>query len=235
MSQADLFRIKPALVAARLAQTAVILAILGTVLFLAAGRLDWWEAWIFLAVYFAIAEAAAMWILYRDPGLSAERSRTGKNVKTWDKVLVSINLLLTLTQWAVIGLDAGRFGWSVVPVGVRLAACLLMLLSFGLTLWASQVNTFLSGRVRIQSERGHHAITAGPYHYVRHPMYVAMILLDLSLPLVLGSLWALLVSGCMIFVVVVRTALEDKTLRAELPGYRDFVQEVRYRLIPGVW
>jgi len=220
-------------VVARLAQTAAILGILGAALFLGAGRLDWWEAWGILAIYFLIAATVAMWILFHDPGLSAERSRVGKNVKPWDKVLVSLNLLFTLAQWAVIGLDAGRFGWSSVPVGMRLLAGCVLLSSFGLSFWASQVNTFLSGQVRIQAERGHHAITSGPYRYVRHPMYVAMILNALSLPPLFGSWWALVVSAIMISIVFVRTALEDQTLQTELPGYAEYVQQTRYRLIPG--
>ncbi len=235
MSQSALAPVKFSQIVARLAQTAAILTILGVVLFLGAGRLDWWEAWIFPAAYFAIAAAAALWILYHDPGLSAERSRIGKNVKPWDKVLVSLNLLLTLAQWAVIGLDAGRFGWSSIPMGVRLLAGFVLLSSFGLTGWASQVNTFLSGQVRIQAERGHHAITTGPYRYIRHPMYVAMILSDLSLPLLFGSWWALAISAGMISLVFVRTALEDRTLQAELPGYAEYARQTRYRLLPGVW
>ncbi len=235
MSQRALAPVKFSQVAARLAQTATILAVLGAALFLGAGRLDWWEAWVILLVYFAIAAAAALWLLFHDPGLSAERSRVGKNVKSWDKVLVSLNLLLTLAQWAVIGLDAGRFGWSSVPTGVRVLAGCVLLSSFGLTGWASQVNTFLSGQVRIQAERGHHAITTGPYHYVRHPMYVGMILLDLSLPLLFGSGWALAISAVMISIVFVRTALEDRTLQAELPGYEEYARQTRYRLLPGVW
>lgn len=228
-------RITPSRIFARLVQTGIFFLILGADLFLAAGRLDWWEAWVFLAVYFVIAATAALWILYRDPALSEERSRVGKNVRSWDRVVVPLNLALTLVQWAVIGLDAGRYGWSVVPVRVRILGGLAFIPSFGLTLWASHVNTYLSGQVRIQAERGHHAVTEGPYRLVRHPMYVGMILLDLGLPLLLGSWWALIVSGVMIGLVVVRTALEDKTLQAEMSGYAEFVRQTPYRLFPGVW
>ncbi len=235
MSQTTLSPVKFSQVVARLAQAAGIFAFLGAALFLGAGRLGWREAWILLIVYFFISAAATIWMLLRDPGLSAERSRIGKNVKSWDKVLVSLNLLLTLAQWAVIGLDAGRFGWSSVPAAVRVAAGILLLGTFVLTGWASVANTFLSAQVRIQAERGHHAVTTGPYRYVRHPMYVAMILSGLSLPLVFGSFWALAVSACMWVVLIVRTALEDRTLQAELPGYADYARQVHYRLVPGLW
>lgn len=235
MSHAALSPVKFSQVVARLAQAVVTFSILGTALFLGAGRLDWPGAWILLAAYFIIAAAATVWTLLRDPDLSVERSRIGKNVKSWDKVLVSLNLLLTLAQWTVIGLDAGRFGWSFVPLPIRVAAGVLLLSTFGLTSWASIANTFLSAQVRIQTERNHHAVTTGPYRFVRHPMYVAMILSGLSLPLVFGSLWALGVSACMWVVLIIRTTLEDRTLQTELPGYADYARQVHYRLIPGLW
>ncbi len=228
-------RIPPAKLLARLGQSAIIILILGADLFLSAGRLDWLEAWVFLAVYFVVAEAAAVWMLVRDPALSEERSRSHTNAKPFDRIIVPLNLVLTLGQWAVVGLDAGRLGWSAVPGWVRFLGGLAFIPSFGLTLWASRVNTFLSGQVRIQEERGHRAVVAGPYRLVRHPMYLGMILLDLGLPLLLGSFWALIASGLMIVLVIVRTALEDRALQAELPGYSELVHRTPYRLFPGIW
>jgi protein-S-isoprenylcysteine O-methyltransferase Ste14 len=228
-------RIPASKVFARLGQSAILLLILGTDLFLAAGRLDWPEAWAFLAVYLVVAEAAALWMLYRDPALSEERSRRHQDAKPFDRIIIPLNLVLTLAQWAAIGLDAGRFGWSTVPVWLRILGGLAFIPSFGLTLWASRVNTVMSSQVRIQRERGHRAVVAGPYRLVRHPMYLGMILLDIGLPLLLGSFWALTVSGAMIVLVVVRTALEDRALQAELPGYSEFVAQTPYRLFPGVW
>ncbi len=218
-------------------QMIVTFSIIGSVLFLSAGRLDWWEAWVFLAIYFVIALVASVWMLRYDPKLLKERDRAilKTNVKDWDKVIIALNLLLTLALFAVIGLDAGRLNWSTMPLSARILSGFGILLSFGITLWASSVNTYLSAMVRIQSERGHQAITIGPYRYVRHPMYVGMCLLDIGLPLLFGSWWGLAVSGLMIATVVLRTALEDKTLQHELPGYAEYVQQVRYRLVPGVW
>jgi protein-S-isoprenylcysteine O-methyltransferase Ste14 len=223
------------LVIARVVQTVVIFLVMGVVLFLGAGRLDWWQAWIFLGVYFAVSLAASLAMLFYDPDLSQERSRPGKNVKGWDQALVALNLLLTLALFAVIGIDAGRFGWSRVPLAARLLALLGFIPGFGLPLWASLTNTFLSSRVRIQDERGHQAVTTGPYALVRHPMYLGMILYDLCLPVLLGSWWALGVGALMIIGVVIRTSLEDRTLRRELPGYAEYSRKVPYRLLPGVW
>jgi len=223
------------LVVAHLLQTIVMFLVIGGVLFVSAGRLDWGEAWAFLLVYFVVALVTAIWMLRANPELAQERDRTGRNVKSWDNLLVGLNLLLTLALFAIIGLDAGRLGWSEVPLGVRAVGLLGFIPAFGLPLWASKVNAYLSSRVRIQQDRGHEVVAVGPYRYVRHPMYVGMILYDVSLPLLLGSWWALVVGAAMIGVVIVRTALEDRTLQRELPGYEVYSQQVRYRLFPGVW
>jgi protein-S-isoprenylcysteine O-methyltransferase Ste14 len=222
-------------VAARSARLAVSFALFGALLFAAAGRLDWWEVWVFLAGYYGVAFLSQLWIMRRDPALDQERRRLGQNVKPWDTILVNLHWLLTLLLLVVIGLDAGRFRWSVIAPGWRVAGGLGLLLSFGFTLWAARANTFLSGQVRIQTERGHHTITGGPYRFVRHPMYLSMIVYDVSLPLLLGSGWALCVSGLMIGLMLVRTALEDRTLHAELPGYTAYARQTPYRLFPGLW
>lgn len=222
-------------IAARALQTSAIFAVMGGVLFLSAGRLDWREAWVFLGIYFALSLGASLAMLRYDPGLSQERTRPGKNVKWWDQVLVGVNLLLTLSLFAVIGLDAGRFGWSKVPSWARILALLGFVPAFGLPVWASLVNTYMSSRVRIQEERGHQVVSSGPYAFVRHPMYAGMILYDICLPILLGSWWGLVVGGLMIVLVVIRTSLEDRTLQKELAGYAEFAARVPYRLAPGVW
>lgn len=223
------------LLAIRLIQVDGLFLILGASLFLSAGRLDWWEAWIFLAIYYVITLASQIWLLRYDPDLAIERSRIGKDVKLWDKPIVALNLLLTIALFVVIGMDAGRLGWSHLPAVTRLIGLLGFIPAFGLPLWAAYANTFLSGMARIQSDRGHQVVTSGPYRYVRHPMYLGMICYDLSLPLLLGSWWGLFVSSVMIIVVVARTVLEDEALQAELPGYAVYAGETPYRLLPGIW
>jgi len=228
-------RLSSRFVAAHLFQVLVMFLVIGGILFLAAGRLDWWMAWAFLIVYFLIALVTTLWMLRTNPELTQERDRPGQNVKSWDNLLVMLNLLLSLVLFAVIGLDAGRYGWSEVPLGVRGLGLLGFIPAFGLPLWATQVNAYLSSRVRIQQERGHTVVAAGPYRYVRHPMYAGMICYDVSVPLVLGSWWGLAVGMVMIAAVILRTALEDRMLQRELPGYQAYSQQVRYRLLPGVW
>ncbi len=223
--------------AAHFLEVLAIFGLLGSVLFLAAGRLDWSEAWILLAIYFLIAQAAGLWMLRYDPQLLKERDQAvmKTNVKGWDRLMITFNLLLTLALYAVLGLDAGRFHWSTVPLLVRCLGGLAALSSFGLSLWASRVNTYMSAMVRIQQERGHQAVTIGPYRYIRHPMYLGMCLLDIGIPLIFNSWLGLAVSGLMIAAVVIRTALEDQTLKRELPGYAEYTRLVRFRLLPGVW
>lgn len=210
--------------------------VMGGILFACAGRLDWWEAWAFLTVYFLIASVTALWMARTNPELVQERDRPAGNAKRWDNLLVGLNLLLSLALFAVIGLDAGRPGGAPqVPWAVRAASLLGFVPAFGLPLWASRVNAYLSSRVRIQSERGHQVVAVGPYRYVRHPMYAGGIFYDVSVPLLLGSWWGLAVGGAMIALAIVRTALEDRTLQEELAGYAEYSRQVRYRLLPGVW
>jgi protein-S-isoprenylcysteine O-methyltransferase Ste14 len=133
------------------------------------------------------------------------------------------------------GLDAGRFGWSSVPPSLQAAGWAGLLFAGAVIWWAASANTFLSRMVRIQDDRGHRVVAEGPYLWIRHPMYAGVIVFILCVPLVLGSCWAL-VPGVLIGILfVTRTTLEDQTLREELPGYRDYAQRVRYRLIPWVW
>lgn len=228
-------RLSQRLVARQVLQTVGMFLVLGGVLMGAAGRFDWWEAWAFLILYFFIALASALWMTQTKPELAQERARPGRNVKKWDNLLVGLNLLLTLAMYAVIGLDAGRYGWSKIPLWVRVVGISGFIPAFGLPLWASKVNAYLSSRIRIQNDRGHTVIAEGPYRYVRHPMYVGMIFYNIIVPLVLGSWWGLAVGGVMIAAVIVRAALEDRTLQRELPGYKEYSQRVRYRLFPGVW
>jgi protein-S-isoprenylcysteine O-methyltransferase Ste14 len=108
-------------------------------------------------------------------------------------------------------------------------------LAGGLVFWTVSVNTFLSRHVRIQDDRNQQTVTRGPYRWIRHPMYLGVIVLMLGIPLVLASLWALVPGGLIGILFVVRTALEDRTLQAELPGYREYAQKVRFRLFPGIW
>jgi protein-S-isoprenylcysteine O-methyltransferase Ste14 len=129
-----------------------------------------------------------------------------------------------------------RFGWSPhIPWGVQLAALVFVVLGFGFASWAMIANAFFAGPVRIQDERGHAVASEGPYRFVRHPGYVGWIVSGVALPLMLGSGWALIPAVLAAVALIIRTALEDRTLREELDGYTEYAQRVRYRLVPGIW
>jgi protein-S-isoprenylcysteine O-methyltransferase Ste14 len=206
----------------------------GVLLFSIAGRLDWPEAWVFLAIYLLGILSNGLGALRRNPEMINERGRVGKNVKSWDKVIGVFYTIFLLGTIVVPALDA-RFAWSAVPLWVEILGGVAFVLSLAITFWVMNTNAFLSTFVRIQDDRGQTTVTGGPYRFVRHPMYASMLFMSWGMPLLLGSWWALIPGVLTLLVIIVRTALEDKTLQAELPGYKEYVQKVHYRLIPGIW
>lgn len=206
------------------------------VLFASAGRLDWVMGWVYLGVFLAFDVATALVLLPKSPELLVERANIQESTKGWDQVLVRLAAAyLPMAAWIVSGLD-DRFGWSAqVPPALQIAALAVVVLGYALVVWAMAANPFFSTTVRIQKDRDHTAATGGPYRYVRHPGYLGAILFTVLMPILLGSLWALIPAGLALPTYVVRTALEDRTLHAELDGYPEYVERVRYRLLPGVW
>lgn len=220
----------------RLVQIAITFLLYIAILFGSSGRLDWTWAWVYLGLYVGCLVINAAIILRRHPELAAERARFSKDAKAWDKVLATlVGAVGPLAILLVAGLDV-RFGWTQrLDLAVQLATLLVLALGYALSSWAMASNRFYSGLVRIQKERGHAVETGGPYRFVRHPGYVGFIIFTLATPPMLGSLWALVPAGLAIGVMVVRTALEDRTLLAELDGYANYTARVRCRLLPGVW
>ena len=219
----------------RLLRAFAIMGVIVAALFLPAGRLDWWAGWAFLIAFFGSTIILTLWMRRRDPALMAERSRTAENVKSWDKAIMGVYTVLLFGMLMAAGLDAGRFGLSDMPAALRVLGWLGLLAAFALVWWAMASNPFLSRMVRIQDERGQVVVTTGPYNYVRHPMYVGTITSMICIPLVLGSFWALIPAVLIDILFVARTAMEDRTLMEELPGYSDYAARVRYRLFPGIW
>jgi protein-S-isoprenylcysteine O-methyltransferase Ste14 len=208
---------------------------MGVALFWSAGKIDWWPAWASLAVMLAWMIATAIVIFRFNPDLLADRLGSRKGAKHWDAAIVSILGLTTLVRYIVAGLDQ-RYGWTGgFPLAAQVAALTVCFLGYALFVWATASNTFFSYIVRIQTERGHAVATGGPYRYVRHPAYVGAILYELAVPVLFASWWALLVSGLNAILLILRTALEDRTLQAELTGYADYTRQVRHRLLPGIW
>ena len=141
-----------------------------------------------------------------------------------------------LSHWVIAGLDVGRFHWSgVVPLSAQVAGLAAFVAGMFIWFWAMSVNRFFSSAVRIQSDRGHHVISTGPYRIVRHPGYASMCFLGIWSALALGSLWAMLPPLICSYLFIRRTIMEDRMLREELAGYAEYARRVPYRLMPGVW
>jgi protein-S-isoprenylcysteine O-methyltransferase Ste14 len=202
------------------------------ILFLSAGTLRWLWAWVFVAANFIILIINSF-VLPKD--VIEERGRKKENVKTWDRLITALSIIPYFGLYVIAGLDY-RFYWSVEYSGwLHAAGLLLYVLGSMLATWAMVSNRFFSTVVRLQTERGHTVATGGPYGFVRHPGYVGFIISSLAVPLMLGSLYGLVISAISAALLVIRTYLEDRTLQAELNGYAEYSQTVRYRLVPCVW
>ncbi len=207
-------------------------------MFLLAGTGRWWQAWVYLGISYGASIISRVVIAIIHPDLVQERGSYAekKDVKPWDRWLMPLVALAMPTAYYITaGLDK-RFNWSdAIPMWLYLAALMLTLAGFGFSSWALAVNRFFSAVVRIQTDRGHKVIDSGPYAIVRHPGYAGGILVALMFPIMLGSWWAYVPVGIMTGFTILRTALEDKTLINELPGYAAYTQKTRFRLLPGIW
>ena len=219
----------------RVGQIASFLVVTALLLFIAAGSLTWLYAWLYMGVSLLIILINSFFATPELAELVAERGRKKENVEKWDPLLSGLILLPWLGIYLVAGLD---FRWQWFPelvVGWHLGALIMYVLGNYLALWAMTANRFFSTAVRIQFDRGQTVCSGGPYRYIRHPGYLGMIIYILASPIILGSLWAMIPAIITMILFMVRTWLEDITLRQKLPGYREYANRVRYRLIPGLW
>lgn len=219
----------------RFGQVALVFIIQAFVLFLTADRLSWLWAWVFLGICVASASVNSFFMLRTNPETIAERGQP-KETRNWDKIVGGLwALCIFLAVPLVAGLDV-RFGWTpALNLLYNIAGGMMLAVGLGLGGWAMISNAYFSTAVRIQSERGHVVCRSGPYRFVRHPGYAGFALQSLGTPILLGSYWALIPGTMAAAFMVLRTFLEDRMLQAELNGYRQFVDEVRYRLVPGIW
>jgi protein-S-isoprenylcysteine O-methyltransferase Ste14 len=208
--------------------------VIAGLLFGSAGRWDLPFFWTYIALNVALVIEG---LVYTDPGLQRERLRPGgKDVLPMLLMALILGLPAYLGHFVVAGLDVGRYQWSApMPIWVQVTAVVVWAASWSWVMWAMTVNRFFSSVVRVQSERGHHVITTGPYRYVRHPGYAGAIVGFIASPIALGSWWALAPVVPMVVFILWRTALEDRFLHANLPGYPQYADQVRDRLLPGLW
>jgi protein-S-isoprenylcysteine O-methyltransferase Ste14 len=219
----------------RIFQLLVLVILQAVVLFVSAGSLRWSAGWWYLGLYLAMLLVASLIILPKRAEVVAERSRGVSGGKGWDLWITRLMAFPTVGLLVLAGLDER---WNLTPslfLWLRLFGGLAFMIGYAIVLWAMYSNPYFSQVVRIQSERGHVAMTGGPYRIVRHPGYLGMSLSMLGAVFLLDSLWGLICFAFYLALIVTRTALEDRTLRAELPGYADYGSHTKYRLIPGVW
>lgn len=208
------------------------------VLLLVGGDINWWQAWVYIGVSSLAAVISRVLVARKNPDLIEERAgfteKTG--TKGWDKYLSPLlGVWIPLVYFIIAGLDK-RFHWSdPLSVWVSITALLVSMLGFAFATWAMVVNRYFSAVVRIQTDRGQKVVEDGPYHLVRHPGYAGGLLAALMFPLITNSLWAFIPVALYIVVLVIRTAMEDKTLMVELDGYKEYARKTRYKLLPGIW
>src|SRR6266487_5493999 len=197
-------------------------------LFLPAGTLAWPAGWIFLALFFGFYLGVTLWLFRHNPGLLQERMRLRtSDQQGWDKLLFPLLMIFPFVWLMFVAFDAGRLHWSPVPVWLQLVGAIVLLCSFALLFLTFRENAYLSPVVRIQDDRGHTVVSSGPYQYVRHPMYAAIVVFVVGTSLLLGS-WSGVLLGLIVVVMLARRAvLEERTLRQGLPGYAGYMAQVK--------
>lgn len=204
---------------------------IGAMFFLPAGTFDYWQAWAWLATLFIPMGISLVYLYKIDPKLLERRTRTNETRPEQRRIIMASTVYL-LVVFLLPGFDV-RYGWSNVPAWLCLAADGVVLAGYLLYVLVLRANTYASRIVEV--EEGQQVISSGPYALVRHPMYLAMILLMTASPLALGSYWAMLPSILFIALLAARAMNEEELLQKELAGYSEYMQKVRYRLFPGAW
>ncbi|MFX1570137.1 MAG: methyltransferase family protein [Promethearchaeota archaeon] len=200
------------------------------------GKWNWLNAWIYLGISVISQTANVLLSIKKNPGMLNERGKIVKEgTKTFDKVFVTLTMPIILISMAIIALDAVVFRWSFMPEYFLIIGIFISFPGFILGVWVMMTNPYFELTVRIQEDRHHIVINSGPYKIIRHPGYASEIILLFSTPMMLGSWWGYIPIGVMILGFIVRTALEDNTLRNELSGYEEYAKRTRYRLVPHIW
>ena len=228
---------KARLIALLMAEMAALMVVLGAILFGAAGTWAWPSGWVYLAVFLATGLGISLWLADFDPGLLKERlaSPYQKGQKSFDRIFMSLVMVVYLGWTALMALDARRFGWSHIAIPLQVLGVVLIAASYLGIAWVFATNSFAAPVIRIQAERGQTVIDTGPYAFVRHPMYAFAALQFIGAPLMLGSWWGLAVVPAAYLGLSWRIFGEEKALTEELAGYGDYARRVRWRLLPGVW
>lgn len=220
---------------AALALTVVVVA-LGAIIYVRARQFDWTLGRIYMGLFAAHLFANVVWVLIWNPVVLERRMVFHRGTKAWDHVLMAVFVAVFVALVVVAVQDLKARDGDPSPPGIPwLIGLAFFVPGWTLITWAMVANEFFEKTVRIQTDHGHHVIDSGPYAYIRHPGYVGFGCLLLATPLMLASPWTLLPALAAVVLLVIRTALEDRTLQAELPGYCEYARRVRFRLLPGLW
>jgi len=224
------------MIAKLLLQNTIVVIAMGALLFAAAGSLDWPAAWVMLIVSAILGPACGLWLAKTDPALLAERMRPTfqANQPAADKIFMLIFFLALLLWLVAIGLDR-RANASDVPLLLQALGLAMYLLSIAFIMWVFRENSFAAPVVKVQAARHQRVISSGPYAFVRHPMYSGVMLYFLGIPLLLGSWWGVALAPVFALLFAIRARIEERALIEGLPGYADYAERVRYRLVPGLW
>jgi len=206
---------------------------MAAVLFLPAGTILWPEAWLFIFVMLAYAAVAITWGRKNSPRVIEERAKFKIPKKAWDKAMMAVMSIAIITIFAIAGYDSMNLGLSKMPLPLKVLGFVGLALGLNLNLLVIKENAYLS-RI-VQKKEGHKVVTTGPYSAVRHPLYAASIIIFLSSAFALGSFYALLPGAITAIALITRTELDDKALKKELPGYKEYSKKVKWKLVPGIW
>ena len=209
----------------------VFIALMLVMFFVPAGTFSYWEAWVYLTVILVFMFSFLIYFLKNDPELMERRMRT-KEKETKQKLIVRLLFLCFLFTFLLPGFDK-RFEWSNIPVEAVIFADIIVLLGYSMIFLAMRENSYASRIIEV--EKGQKIISSGPYAIVRHPMYLGESLLLLLSPLALGSYWAIIPALFIIPILVARIRNEEQILERELKGYQEYMQKIKFRLIPGIW
>jgi protein-S-isoprenylcysteine O-methyltransferase Ste14 len=201
------------------------------ILFLPAGTVAYWEAWIYLAILLIPMSIIMIYFLKKSPEFLVRRMKL-KEKEAEQKILVKLALIPFLLAFILPGIDK-RFGWSNVPILIIVVAEILVCIGYIFVILVFKENRFASRIIEV--EKGQKVIQSGPYRFVRHPMYLGTIIMYFASPLALGSYWAIIPAIFIIPILIVRIINEEKVLTKELEGYSEYKLTTRFRLIPGIW
>ncbi|HTY33598.1 isoprenylcysteine carboxylmethyltransferase family protein [Mycobacterium sp.] len=221
--------------AARLTLSSILgLAFYGLILFGPAGTFDYWQAWVFIAVFTASTIVPTIYLARNNPAALQRRMRAGPRAetRTAQKIIITGSFLDLFAMMAFSALDH-RMGWSTVPVWLCVLGDVLVATGLTIAMLVIIENSYAAATVTV--EAGQRVASGGLYKFVRHPMYVGDVIMMVGIPLALGSYWGLLFVIPGVAVLVFRIRDEEKLLTQQLPGYREYAQRVRYRLVPAVW